>query len=188
MQRLAAAALALVAGGTALAACGGGSDGASDGGADAAADAIVGTTCVQYGGESYLRMAIAGAHDGYFNWESEGVECAGSFDDHSLSWEIPGLHAVTLVIPDMVAYYMADGNSGQMKLLLSAEGSFDTGPDGCVINLIQNYEHDPENYPGIYRVRGSGECAEPARPEPPEEQVVNIMGSFAFAGYVLVSE
>lgn len=178
--------LALCSSAVIAAACGSSGGTQGDGG-NGAADAIAGSTCVQYGNEAYLQMAIAGAHDGYFNWESESVECAGSFDDHRLSWEIPGLHAVTLEVPNMVPLYMADDNPAQMRLVLSGN-SYDTGPDACVVNLIQNFEHDPEGYPGIYRVRGSGECAEPAQPVPPAEQVVNIVGSFVFAGYVLVSE
>jgi len=183
-----AAALASLALSAALAGCGGSANGDDiDGDAASTPDAIIGTTCVQYGGEAYLRMAIAGASDGYLNWESEGVECTGSFADHTLEWQMVGLHAVTMVVPDMVASYMVDDNAAQMQLEISGD-TYDTGPDGCAVNLIQNYEVDAEAHPGLYRVRGSGECAEPAAPVPPATEVLNIVGSFAFAGYVPAAE
>jgi len=186
-RRSVAVALALSAGVAVACGNGGGVPGGGDGGADAAADAIVGTTCVQYGNQADLRMAIAGAHDGYLNWRSEGVECDGSFADHQLTWEIPGLHTVTLIVPDMVAMFMADENSAQLQLLLSGS-SYDTGPDGCTINLIENFEHDPDSYPGIYKVRGNGECAALAQPIPPATETVQVVGPFAFTGYVLTAD
>jgi hypothetical protein len=187
MRRAAAATVGACA--LALAACGsdGGVPDQSDGGADAAVDAIVGTTCVQYGNEADLRMAIAGAHDGYLNWRSEGVECDGSFGEHYISWRIEGLHTVTLLVPDLVATWTANDNPAQLVLVLSG-GDYDTGPNGCVVNVFDNFEHDPEHYPGIFKVRGNGECAEPVLPQPAGGEHVNIVGPFAFTGYVLTAD
>jgi hypothetical protein len=57
-----------------------------------------------------------------------------------------------------------------------------------VLNVIENYEHDPDGHPGIYKVRGNGECAELAQPVPPATETVQVMGSFAFTGYVLTAD